>query len=204
MSTSREGDLPRTLMQMAGAPSEPPPLGETALVLIDCQREYVDGALPPNGVGPALAEAGKLLAAARAAGAPVVHVVHRGRPGGGAFDPEGPYFAEADEVAAVAGESCIEKALPNAFAGTDLHQTLEGLERKQLVFAGFQTHMCISSTVRAALDLGYASTVVGTACATRDLPDGGGGVVSAAELHRAELVALSDRFALVVENSSVW
>ena len=51
MSTSREGDLPRTLMQMAGAPSEPPPLGETALVLIDCQREYVDGALPSTESG---------------------------------------------------------------------------------------------------------------------------------------------------------
>ncbi len=199
-----QAGMPKTLMQMAGASSEPPVLSETALVLIDCQREYLDGALPLQGIGPALDEAGKLLAAARAAGAPIVHVVHRGRPGGGAFDPEGPYFAEANEVAAVAGESVIEKALPNGFAGTDLHTTLQGLGRKQLVFAGFQTHMCISSTVRAALDLGYASTVVAAACTTRDLPDGEGGVLAAADLHRASLVALSDRFALVVADNTAW
>jgi nicotinamidase-related amidase len=204
MNSAPTGEMPRTLMQMAGAPSQPPPLAETALVLIDCQREYVDGALPLTGIGPALAEAAKVLAAARAAGAPVIHVVHRGRAGGGAFDPEGPYFAEADEVAAQEGESRIEKALPNAFAGTDLQQTLEGLGRKQLVFAGFQTHMCISSSVRVALDLGYASTVVARACATRDLPDGEGGVVAAADLHRASLAALSDRFALVVADSTAW
>ncbi|MDP6268863.1 MAG: cysteine hydrolase family protein [Alphaproteobacteria bacterium] len=204
MSSAPTGQMPRTLMQMAGASSEPPPLAETALVLIDCQREYVDGALPLTGIGPALAETAKVLAAARAAGAPVIHVVHRGRAGGGAFDPEGPYFTEADEGAALAGESTIEKALPNAFAGTDLQQTLEDLGRKQLLFAGFQTHMCISSTVRVALDLGYASTVVARACATRDLPDGEGGVVAAADLHRASLAALSDRFALVVADSTAW
>ncbi len=107
-------------------------------------------------------------------------------------------------MAALAGESTIEKALPNAFAGTDLQQTLEDLGRKQLLFAGFQTHMCISSTVRVALDLGYASTVVARACATRDLPDGEGGVVAAADLHRASLAALSDRFALVVADSTAW
>jgi nicotinamidase-related amidase len=62
--------------------------------------------------------------------------------------------------------------------------------------------MCVSSTVRAALDLGYGCTVVAKACATRDLPDGHGGVVAAAELHRAELVALGDRFAVVVDGAA--
>jgi nicotinamidase-related amidase len=64
------------------------------------------------------------------------------------------------------------------------------------------THMCVSSTARAALDLGYGCTVVGNACATRDLPDGHGGVVSAAELHRVELAALRDRFAVVVDGAA--
>ncbi len=64
------------------------------------------------------------------------------------------------------------------------------------------THMCVSSTVRAALDFGYRCTVVAGACATRDLPDGAGGVVPAPVLHRAELAALSDRFATVVADSA--
>ena len=63
------------------------------------------------------------------------------------------------------------------------------------------THMCVSSTVRAALDLGIACTVVDKACATRDLPDGEGGAVTAPDLHRAELAALSDRFAMIAKDS---
>ena len=47
------------------------------------------------------------------------------------------------------------------------------------------------------MDLGYGCSVLGPACATRDLPDGQGGVVAAADIHRIELTALSDRFALI-------
>jgi len=39
--------------------------------------------------------------------------------------------------------------------------------------------------------------VLAPACATRDLPDGQGGVIAAADIHRIELVALSDRFATI-------
>lgn len=117
---------------------------------------------------------------------------------GGLFDPETAGFAIAAPVAPLAGETVVTKGPPNAFAGTDLDGVLKTLEVSSLVVGGFMTHMCVSSTVRAALDLGYGCTVVGNACATRDLPDGQGGVVSAAELHRAELAALGDRFAVVV------
>ena len=96
------------------------------------------------------------------------------------------------------------KHLPNAFAGTDLDATIRATGRKELIVAGFQTHMCVSSTVRAALDLGWRTTVVDAASATRDLPDGNGGVVPAAALHRATLAALADRFAVVVKDSRAW
>ena len=43
-------------------------------------------------------------------------------------------------------------------------------------------------------------TIDADACATRPLPDGEGGVVSAHALHVASLAALSDRFALIVRN----
>src|SRR5690606_4787772 len=121
-----------------------------------------------------------------------------------AFDPETPAFEIARQVAPRDGEAVLDKAMPNAFAGTALDETLKRLGRKQLVFAGFMTLMCVSATVRAALDLGYASTVVGAACATRDLPDGAGGVVAAADLHRIELAALADRFALVVPDAGAF
>ncbi len=192
---------PRTLLEMAGAPTEPGRLSESVLVLIDCQREYVDGKLPLHGIGEALAEAGRLLGAARAAAAPVVHVVHHSPPGSGVFDPETPYAEIAPEVAPESGEGRVVKSKPNAFAGTDLHDQLQALGRNELIVAGFMTHLCVSSTVRAALDFGYRCTIVGDAVATRDLPDGRGGVIGAEALHRASLAALADRFAIVVDGT---
>lgn len=64
--------------------------------------------------------------------------------------------------------------------------------------------MCVSATVRAALDLGYRTTLVAAATATRDLPDPAGGVVTADALQRAELAALADRFAVVVKDCGAW
>lgn len=195
--------LPKTLLELAGAKLAPPPLAESALVLIDMQREYLDGRLRLSGVEAALEEAARLLDAARSAGAEVVHIRQRGRPGG-LFDPAAPAFQIADPVAPRDGEAVIDKGLPNSFAGTALDETLKRLGRRQVVFAGFMTHMCVSATVRAALDLGYSGTVVASACATRDLPDGRGGVVPAADLHRVELAALADRFALVAPDAGAF
>ena len=59
------------------------------------------------------------------------------------------------------------------------------------------THMCVSSTARAALDLGLRVTIAGDACATRDLPDGRGGTLAARTIHEVALAELSDRFALI-------
>ncbi|MDJ0950535.1 MAG: cysteine hydrolase family protein [Alphaproteobacteria bacterium] len=190
---------PKTLLALSGADLTPSRLADSALVLIDCQMEYVDGALALPGVSPALATAGRLLERARAAAMPVVHIVHKGRPGG-PFDPEGPGGQIAPEVEAQADEPVIPKGLPNAFAGTPLDERLTEIGRKELIFAGFMTHMCVSSSVRAALDLGYRSTVVADAVATRDLPLPGGGVVDARTLHQTSLAALADRFAIIVSD----
>ena len=63
------------------------------------------------------------------------------------------------------------------------------------------THMCVSSTVRAALDLGYSTTVVANACATRPLPTHDGSVIEADTLHLAALTELGDRFAVIVDKA---
>ncbi len=191
---------PPTLWQLAGAEPTTAHLGDSVLVIIDAQREYLDGALPLAGVEAAIDATAALLARARRAGTPVIHVVHHG--GGALFNPEGPYFAIVPALAPRPDEVVIEKRLPNAFAGTELQATLAALGRQQLILTGFMTHMCLSSTTRAALDLGYRSTLVAEASATRDLPDGRGGTVSAAEVQRAALAALRDRFALVVERGA--
>ncbi len=186
----------KTLLELSGADLSPPPLAAATLLIIDAQNEYLDGKLALPGVRPALAALGQLLARARQVAAPVVHVQHRGRTGG-LFDLEGHGGAIIAALQPIGGEHLVQKPLPNAFAQTDLDAVLKKLARPQLVIAGFMTHMCVSSTARAALDLGYKATVAADAAATRDLPDPMGGSIAAAALHRATLAALADRFAIV-------
>lgn len=195
---------PKTLLEMAGAAGIPFAWEKAALVIVDAQNEYLaDGGLPLTGIDAALAEIGRLLADARKAGAPVVHVRHHGRPGGALFNPEGP---KADFISAVRpldGETVVTKGLPNSFAKTNLDEMLKGFGRTDLVIAGFQSHMCISATARSALDHGYRAAVVAAACADRDLPDPTGtGTVAATELHRITMAALNDRFAVVLKDAS--
>lgn len=194
---------PQTLLQVAGAPLHPSPWNAAALVIIDHQEEYRLGGLPLSGLAEAVAELRRLLAAARDHAAPVFHVVHHGRPGGRLFDPVGPMAAILPELAPIDGEVVVRKALPNAFAGTDLEGLVRRTGRTELIIAGFATHMCVSATTRAALDRGFRTTVVAGAVATRDLPDPlSGDIIPAATLHRAELAALADRFAVVVADTA--
>jgi nicotinamidase-related amidase len=194
---------PKTLLQMAGASQAPPALADAVLLVIDAQGEYRTGKLPLEGIEESLPVLAGLIARARAAGAVVIHVAHKGR-AGGLFDRDAAGGAILAEAAPAAGEAVVEKPLPNAFAGTDLAQRLADIGRKELIVAGYQTHMCISSTARAALDLGYRVTVPHDACATRALPDAlGGAAISGAQIHRHALAELADRFAVVVPAASI-
>ncbi len=189
---------------MSGAPRHPSAWDKAALVLIDQQREYVDGALPLPGVQAAIAETAKVLDLARQNGAPIIHVVHHGRPGGGLFNPQGPMSAIVPELTPRPGETVLPKSMPNAFTKTNLADLLKASGRTEIVVTGFMTHMCVSATVRSAVDHGYRVTVVANAAATRDLPDPLGGVQQAATVHRATLAALADRFAIVVPDAKAW
>jgi nicotinamidase-related amidase len=189
---------PATLFELAGVHPQPARLSESVLVIIDAQQEYVTGALPLENVQASVGEVGKLLARARAAGTPVVHVVHRG--GGNLFNPAGPGFAIIPPLAPRTGETVVEKRLPDAFAGTELHKAIAATGRKQLILVGFMTHMCLSTTTRAALNLGYGATVVASGTATRALPDGRGNTIAASTVQQTALAELADRFAVVVDD----
>ncbi|WP_288393252.1 cysteine hydrolase family protein [uncultured Herbaspirillum sp.] len=195
---------PQTLVQIAGGTARAATWQEAVLLIIDHQTEYTTtGRAPMTGIDAAIGQVAELLRQARAAGAPVIHVVHHGKPGGAMFDPQGPHVAIIDGVQPVTGELVLSKSLPNAFAGTSLDEAIRKTGRKSLIVAGFATHMCVSATVRSALDHGYASTVVAAACATRDLPDAlGGPAIAAADVQRVALAELADRYATVVADAA--
>jgi nicotinamidase-related amidase len=192
---------PGTLLSMSGADLTPGRLSNSVLISIDCQNEYVSGMLPLPGVEAALKEVAVLIGKAREASTPIIHIAHMGA-AGGAFDRTAFNGQIVTEVEPVGDEIVVEKPLPNAFAKTDLAVELEKIGRKEIIVCGFMTHMCVSSTVRAALDLGYRNTVVAAACGTRDLPAIGGGTIEAKTLHDASLAALADRFAIIARQTS--
>ncbi|MCS3729862.1 cysteine hydrolase family protein [Bradyrhizobium betae] len=193
---------PKTLLELSGADLNPPKLSDACLVLIDIQNEYRSGPLALPDAEPAIAVAAKLLARARQSGAAIFHIAHKGR-AGSLFDREAERGAIVSSLTPLANEAVIEKALPNAFAGTDLQAKLAATGRTNIVLAGFMTHMCISSTARAALDLGLRTTIAADACATRDLPDGRGGALSARTIHEVALAELSDRFAIIAQGEAL-
>jgi nicotinamidase-related amidase len=190
----------KTLLNLAGADLTPAKIRDACLVLIDLQNEYLNGPIAVHEPDAAIANAVRLLASARQNGAPVFHIAHKGRPGG-LFDRSSERGQIVAGLPPQPGEAVVEKGLPNAFAGTDLHALLSATGRKNIILGGFMTHMCVSSTARGALDLGYRVTIDASACGTRDLPDGRGGVVSAATLHDVALIELSDRFAIIARSS---
>ena len=188
---------PRTLLQIRDAVPAIPRLADCTVLLIDWQEEYRSGDLVLHDVEAAIGRAAEVLARARAAGARIVHVAHEGAPGE-MFDRTAPRGGFVADLAPLPGEAVVEKTAPSAFTRTNLAQVLDAGGRRPLVVMGAMTHMCVSSTLRVAAELGHQSCVVADACATRDLPGPNGDVVPADQVHAANLAALGDRFARVV------
>ncbi|MCY1413090.1 Streptothricin hydrolase [compost metagenome] len=165
------------------------------LVIIDAQREYLSGPLALSGMDEAVANIAQLLAAARKAGRPVVHVRHLGTVGG-LFDPQGERGTFIPDLQPTSDEAIVEKRLPNAFHDTNLQKLLEKLGTVDLIVCGFMSHSSVSTTVRAAKNHGFRCTLVEDACATRDLPFKDG-VISALDVQRTEMAIMADNFASV-------
>jgi len=182
----------------------PTALDTAALVLVDIQNDYFPGgAMALCDQPAAAAKAATVLAAFRRAGRPVIHIRHEAaRPGATFFLPGTPGADIHPSVAPAPGETILTKAWPNSFRDTPLLGRLRETGATRLVVAGMMTHMCVDATVRAAFDLGFAVTVPGDACATRDLTHGGR-TVAAVDVQAAFLAALAAVYAAVVSSDAL-
>jgi ureidoacrylate peracid hydrolase len=190
----------------------------TALLIIDMQADFAnpDGALGRDGVdlgavGPALAAAGRLAEAARAAGTPVVFVglqtsreedspawAERMRRRG--LDPEaasalcrvGTPGATFVGPTPRAGEPVIAKLRYSGFHRTALDATLKQLGVDTLVVGGLTTEGCVDCTVRDAFHLDYHVFVAADACAAYE-----------ADLHEGALKGLAANCAILVRADDV-
>ena len=174
------------------------------LVIVDIQKDYFPGgAHPLAGPEAAAASAARLLADFRAAGRPVFHVRHIWDEEEATFMRPGTDGVEIHEsVAPLDGETVISKEHPNSFRETELELELREAGVDELVVCGMMTSMCVDATVRAAVDLGFDTTVAYDACATCDL-DFGGTTIPAASAHAAFLAALADGYAAVVATDDI-
>lgn len=186
-----------TLRDVIGLDNQLPRLADTTLIMIDFQNTYRTGVMALEGAEQALAAGARLLAAARAAGTPVIHIVNDGGENT-PYDIRAEIGAISTEVAPVEGEPVVVKQFPNAFHDTELEKTLRGLGAgTELVLAGFMTHMCVTFTAQGAFTLGYRPTVVAEATATRPLAAPDGTALPAATLQAAALTTISDLFGTV-------
>jgi nicotinamidase-related amidase len=164
-----------------------------ALVVIDVQNEYVTGQLPivhPAVVG-SLERIGAAMDAAAAARIPVVVVRHN--------EPEGLFVAGTAEwelhmsVAERPHDLLIDKSLPGAFTGTQLEAWLRERGLDRLAIVGYMTHMCVDTTSRQAMHLGFEVTVLDDATGTINISE----ALPAALVHEVELGVLASGFATV-------
>lgn len=192
----------KTLSDYLGLHQDSVTLANANLVIVDVQNEYFSGELALPEAQTSLVVIQDLLQRARQAGTPVFHVRHLGLDGS-IFDPQGPRSAIVDALTPLPNEPVFSKQLPNSFTAEGFAEALKASGRPYLIVVGYMTHMCISATVRSALDHGFLSVVPADATDTRDLPDPlSGEVLPAKEIKRQALTALHDLYARVIPSAS--
>jgi nicotinamidase-related amidase len=168
----------------------------TALILVDVQRDYFPGGrMEVTGAVEAAGCAKILLNHFRQKKLPIIHVQHVStRPDATFFLPDTEGLSFHEKVAPVPHEIVVQKHFPNSFRDTDLRKHLLSMEIEELVICGMMSHMCIDATARAAFDMGYSCIVAHDACATRDL-EFNGIRIPATKVHASFMAALGAVYA---------
>lgn len=81
-----------------------------------------------------------------------------------------------DELGPAGGEPIVDKPGYCAFYQTDLELLLKARDIRQVILTGVTTEVCVSSTLRGAVERGFDCLAVGDACASGNM-----------DLHRAAL-----------------
>jgi len=134
----------------------------SALLVIDVQRDVVDGAADLDGV---LTRINHLMREARRSGAPVIVVQHDDE----WLDKGSPQWQLHDALEVAPSDPHVEKHHRDSFAGTTLEQHLREADVERLVITGAASDFCVNTTAHAALARGYDVTLVSDAHTTGDL-----------------------------------
>ena len=140
---------------------------EEVFVVVDMQAGLHDGR-PKYELGGVINRINLLGDIVRRSGK-VVWIRHCGKAGDG-FEPHTPGWAFLPELRRRPDDLVIEKTLNDAFAGTSLHATLQGLAAVRVIIAGWATDFCVDATVRSAVSRDHDVVVVSDAHTLADRP----------------------------------
>ncbi|MCU9531607.1 isochorismatase family protein [Pseudomonas mosselii] len=181
--------------------AEPIPRAE-ALLLVDVQCAFMEGADAVPGHLALQASIARLLARARQAGVPVIFLQNDGAPD----TPDAPHTAGWQlYFSAGRGEYVLFKTEDDGFVETGLQALLHELGVQCLALCGLLSEMCLAATARAALQRGFEVLLAHDAHATYDVPPGPGGSpgVSAALAARAAEWSLGDEVVVLPDVEAV-
>lgn len=176
-----------------------------ALIVIDVQRAFDqwEAAGQRRNNPDAILRIAELLAAFRAARAPIFHIRHEGTHPDSSFLSGSPGYAVKDEAREREGEPVIIKQVNSAFIGTDLESRLRSAGVSTVVICGATTNHCVETTTRMAGNLGFDTWLVRDAAWTFDRVGPDGDQHSAEEIHAMTLANLNGEFARIVSTRDV-
>lgn len=160
-----------------------------ALLVIDVQREYFEGALPISYPAGHLEQILRVMDCAASAKVPTAVIRHH------QADPDSPIFRLNSEmwelhpeVAQRPRDILIDKQLPGSFTNTPLEDWLRQVGADTVSIAGYMTHMCCDTTARQAFHKGYQVEFLRDATGTLDVENEAGSA-TAEQLQTSILVA---------------
>ena len=141
-----------------------------ALVILDAQANMFDEEFCIYKADRIIKVLSSLIEEARGKGVLVIYMRNNG--GEGEPDEKGtPGWEIHPLLRPTAKDIVIDKQNPDAFENTSLKGYLEAQGIEQLVIAGMQTEMCVETSVRRAVELGYEIIVVEDGHSTFDFDD---------------------------------
>ena len=171
-----------------------------ALLVIDVQREYFDGALPISHPVDHLRNILAVMDRAAETKTPTAVIRHH------QADPESPIFRLNsdmwqlhDEVQQRPRDVLIDKQLPGSFTNTSLGDWLSEIGADIVSIAGYMTHMCCDTTARQAFHRGYKVEFLRDATGTLTV-ENEAGMATAEQLQTSILVAQQMFISEVIDN----
>lgn len=179
--------------------SDRPGLDQGALIVIDVQETFKVLPRWQHRNNPKFeANVAALVAAFRAAGRPVIFVLHSDTDEH--WETTSPYYRLMDFLSPLPGEPILHKTSRNAFTTTNLAQLLVQQGVRRIVVTGIQTEQCCETTTRVGADLGFTVDFVTEATLTFPIQKVAGDdsvVLSTESIVERTEYALRDRFARI-------